>query len=167
MPWIIESEYVIKLGGNYFQNCEHILTYDDEPVFTIKRRENDSRLGVDFEIRDEQGHRVATVRGGNVVQRDVNAYDVHHGAERQRMTEKTTGRVVYEIDKCPDERHVELALTVTMYLPDGFLLKADPDKINVAGMLVTGNVIRGCWAGIAIGECTKSAGIRLEKPRTK
>jgi hypothetical protein len=37
-----------------------------------------------------------------------------------------------------------------MYMPDGFLLKADPTQTNIGGATMIGNVFKNCGAGIAI-----------------
>lgn len=164
MPWEIAENYVVKLGGNIFVNCGQLIAYDDEPLFTVKRRENDLRLGIDFDVFDEGGNRVATVRNGNVVDGDRNAYEMHHGADTHRITDKASGRVICQIDKSPDQPSVELAVSVKMYLPDGFLLEAYPDRLNIGTSMMIDNFMRNCRVGIAIGECSGGAGIRLAKP---
>jgi hypothetical protein len=45
----------------------------------------------------------------------------------------------------------ELDVHVHMYLPNGFLLDAGPDRTNLAGATLIGNVFENCGAGIAIG----------------
>lgn len=167
MPWEIAQDYVVKLGGNYFVNCGQLITYDDEPLFTVKRRESDLRLGIDFDVYDANGSRVATIRNGNVVDGNRDAYEIHHGADRHKITEKSSRRIICQIDKNSEEQRVELAVSVKMYLPDGFLFEAYPDGTNIGASIMIGNVMRNLPVGIAIGDCTRRAGIHLTKPKVR
>jgi hypothetical protein len=148
--WEIEKNFKVKIGGNYFINCNSLISYDDKPLFTLKRRDSDGRLGIDFDIYDKCGKKVATVRRGNVVQGDVNAYEMRHLADCHKIIEKETGRIVAQIDKSPSD--ADLAVSVSMYLPNGFLLQANPDSINIGSLTADGNVFDGCKTGIAIGK---------------
>jgi len=89
---------------------------------------------------------------------------ISHGADYHRIVEKATGRVVCQIDKRPKDPRIELDVCVRLYTPDGFLLEAHPDGINVGASLMIGNLMQGCGTGIAIGDCSGGAGIALHKP---
>lgn len=160
--WKIEKNFKVKVGGNYFINCDSLISYDDNLVFTLKRRDSDGRLGIDFDVYDQAGKKIATIRRGNVVQGDVNAYEIKHLADSHKVIEKATGRIIVQIDKRPPD--VDLAVSVNMYLPNGFLLQATPDSINVGSTTMVGNVFDGCKTGIAIGKSSAGTGICLQKP---
>ncbi len=157
--WEIEKNFKAKIGGSYFINCESLISYHGKPLFTLKRRESDGRLGIDFDVYDKQGKKVATIRRGNVVEGDTSAYGIDYGADCHKVTEKTTGRVIVHIDKNPPD--ADIAVSVNMYLPDGFLLQATPYSINIGSSTMIGNIFAGCKAGIAIGESPGGAGICL------
>lgn len=159
--WEIVKNVKVKVGGNYFVNCESLISYRDKPLFTLKRRDSDGRLGIDFDVYDKQGKKVATIRRGNVVEGDTSAYDIEHGADCHKVTEKTTGRVIVQVDKKPPS--VDIAVSVNMYLPNGFLLEATPDTINIGSLKIVGNTY-SCKTGIAIGVSEGGAGIRLATP---
>jgi len=165
MPWEVPENYVVKIGGNYFANCGRLITYDDKPLFDLKRRASDGRLGIDFDVYDKDGAKVATIRNGNVVDGNKEAYLVSHGANCHSIIEKATGRVICQIDKHPKEPHVELDVSVQMFTPDGFLLEAYPDRINVGGATMIRELMQGYKTGIAIGNCSGGAGIALPKPQ--
>ena len=148
--WEIEQNFKAKIGGSYFINCESLISYHGKPVFTVKRRESDGRLGIDFDVYDQNGKKVATVRHGNVVEGDASAYEISHGADCHKVTEKTTGRIIVQIDKKPPD--ADIAVSVNMYLPDGFLLKATPDSINIGSLTTVGCTFENLKTGIAIGE---------------
>lgn len=83
-----------------------------------------------------------------MVQGDENAYEINHFADCDRVTEKSTGRVIVEVDKKPPD--ADIALSVSMYLPDGFLLEATPKSINIGSLKFGGNRIINCGTGIAL-----------------
>lgn len=159
--WEIDKNFKVKLGGNFFINCESLISYDDNPLFTLKRRDSDGRLGIDFDVYDQNCQKVATIRRGNVVQGDTSAYEISHGANCHKVTEKASGKVMVQIDK--NLRDADLAVSVNMYLPDGFLLKATPDSINIGSTTMVGNIFSNCRTGIAIGETAGGAGICLAR----
>ncbi|MBA7709535.1 hypothetical protein ES703_118454 [subsurface metagenome] len=148
--WEIERNFKAKIGGNYFINCESLISYQGKPLFTVKRRESDGRLGIDFDVYDKDGHKVATIRRGNVVEGNAKAYEIAHGANQHKVIEKATGRVIVQIDKNPPD--ADIAVSVNMYLPDGFLLEATPDAINIGSSKMIGNILEGCKTGIAVGD---------------
>jgi len=162
--WEIEKNFKVKIGGNYFVNCESLISYDDEPLFTLKRRDSDGRLGIDFDVYDSKGNKIATIRRGNVVQGDIDAYEISHLSDCHKVIEKASGRVIVQIDKNPPD--AELAVSVNMYLPNGYLFEATPDNINIKSNILTNNLFSNP-IGITIGESSKSAGVKLEKPEVK
>ena len=68
--WYVEDECKIKLGGNTYINVPNIIVYRGEPLFKISRSERSNLLGIDFDIFDKNGERIATVRRGRIVQGD-------------------------------------------------------------------------------------------------
>jgi len=160
--WEIEKNFKAKIGGNYFINCESLISYDGKPLFTVKRREPDGRLGIDFDVYDKNSQKVATIRHGNVVHGNVGVYEIRHGADCHKVMEKATGRIIVQIDK--NQPDADIAVSVNMYLPNGFLLKATPDSINIGSSEMVGNTIADYKSGIAIGKSGGDAGICLEIP---
>ena len=160
--WEILKNFKIKLGGNYFINCESLISYDNQPVFRrIERRDTDGKLGLDFDVYDDKGQKIATIRRGNVVQGNTSAYEIKHLANCDKVIEKSTERIIVEINKqVPD---ADIAVSVHMYLPNGFLLEATPDRINVGTLTMKGSTVSNCKIGIAIGRSTGGAGIGLKK----
>jgi hypothetical protein len=73
--WKLEDKFRVKIGGNYYIDTPNIVVYRGTPLFTMKRRENDFLLGIDFDIHDKTGARIATVRNGNVVQGNESDYE--------------------------------------------------------------------------------------------
>ena len=118
----------------------------------MKRRESDLLLGIDFDIYDRSGARVATVRKGNVVQGNENDYEIKRLADRYIVTERTTKKVICDIrKKLEAEAGVELEVAVKLYTPSGFLFEATPTHTNLPGnIVIVNNVIENAHTAIAI-----------------
>ena len=158
--WEIAKNFKVKIGGNYFIDCGCLISYNDECLFTIKRRESDGSLGIDFDVYDESGKKVATIRNSNVVDGDPKAYEISHEATCKKVVEKSTGRLIVQVDKNPTD--ADLVVTARLHLPGtGFLLEATPDGLNAGTCKFTGNTFSNLAIGIAIGECTGGAGVRI------
>jgi len=177
MPWDIPGLYAVKIGGNYFVNCETLIAFEDVPLFTVTRRESDGRLGIDFDVYGNTGDKLAVIRRGNIVDGDTSAFDIRHGPDCHEMFFKGEDRRLCRIDKSPgpvvvragNQEHtlpLELAVSVTTYLPNGFLMEATAERTNLQGVTMIGNVLGACRFGIAINGTVSGAGIRLNAPAT-
>ena len=63
----LEDKFRVILGGNTYINTPNLVVFKGKPLFTIKRS-SDGLLGIDFDIFDKGGNRVAAVRNGIIVQ---------------------------------------------------------------------------------------------------
>ncbi len=147
--WKIENEFSVKLGGNTYINTPNLVVYKGTPLFQIKRSESEGILGIDFDIFDAAGKRVATVRNGIVVEGDSQNYQIESGHEEYKVTEKKTGRLITSI-KRRGVADAELEVSVNLYTPDGFLFDATPNETNIGGAMLRGNTIKDCAVGIGI-----------------
>ena len=147
--WKVETEFAVRLGGNTYINTPNLIVYKGTPVFRI-RRSDDGTLGIDFDVFDEKGQRVATFAKGVVVQGDEANYKIDSGHETYSVTERSSSRVVARVQR-RGVQGAELDVHVHMYLPNGFLLDAGPQATNLGGATLIGNVFKNCGAGIAIG----------------
>jgi len=148
--WKVENEFSIRLGGNTYINTPDLIVFQGKSIFQIRRSDEDGMLGIDFEVFDAHGKRVAIFKKGIVVQGDKENYIIDSGHETYSVTEKSTGRVVARVQR-RGVKDAGLDVQVHMYLPNGFLLDAGPQTINLGGIKMTGNVFKNCGAGIAIG----------------
>lgn len=163
--WEVAERFKVKLGGNYFINCKSLISCNDEWLFRLYRRDSDGHLGIDFDVYDSSGNKIATVRNSNVVDGDPSAYRIAHGATQKTITEAASGRVIVKIDKEPPD--AELAVSVDMFLPNsGFRLIADEGSIQIPGFMSKGSVFANVDCGIAIGG-SRRAGVRLQLPRER
>ena len=148
--WNVEKEFAVKLGGNTYINTPNLVVYKNEPLFKIRRSDEDGMLGIDFDVFDSKGNRVATFRKGVVVQGDNKNYEITSSHTEYTVTEKSSGHVIANV-KRRDVKGAELEVSVRLYTPDGFLFDATPTETNVGGVKMIGNVIKNCGAGIVVG----------------
>jgi hypothetical protein len=148
--WKIEPKAKVKLGGNYYIDVEHLVDYRGTSLFTVKRRESDGLLGIDFDVYDPKGKKVATVRRGTIVDGDADAYEITHDAHHYTVTEKKSGRVVCDIRRREHAKDAEIEVAVDLYTPDGFHFQATPEQTNIGGAQISGCTTANCTVGIAI-----------------
>jgi hypothetical protein len=151
MPWKMEERFRVVLGGNTYINTHTLIAYKGEPLFTIKRRDSDQILGIDFDIFDQSGKRAATVRNGNVVQGNEVDYKIIRDADHYRVIHRETNRVICDIRKKGEAKAAELEVSVDMYTPSGFRFQATPIGTNLPGQnFISGGTFENCGCGIAI-----------------
>lgn len=149
--WYKEDNFTVVIGGNKYINVPNILVYKGVPVFKITRAERTDLLGIDFEIHDSQGNKIATVKNGRIYEGDNERYKVDIQADQYELTDNATGIVICDIRKRSLAEGSELDVNVHLYMRDGFLFEATPESTNVAGVKLIGNTIRNCANGIVIG----------------
>jgi len=150
--WKIEDKFKVIIGGNTYIDIPNLVVYKNQPLFTIKRRESDGLLGVDIDVFDKGGERVATVRGGNIVQGNKEDYEIRSEMHHHSVIEKTSGRVICDIRRKTEAPDAELEISVLLYTPDGFLFEATPEKTNLRGVRMVDCTIEKCDYGIVIHE---------------
>jgi hypothetical protein len=148
--WEVETRFAVRLGGNTYINTPNLIVYKGTPIFRIRRSDQDAMLGIDFDVLDAKGQRVATFAKGVVVQGDRANYQIESGHGVYSVTERSSGRVVAHVQR-RDAKGAELDVHVRLYMPDGFLLDAGPQSTNISGNQITGNIIADKVAGIVIG----------------
>jgi len=162
--WYAEDEFSVTIGGNTFVNVPDILVYEGKSVFSIRRSERDGLLGIDFDIRDRDGVKVATVKKGNIYEGDESRYTVETEKDRYTLTEKESGRVICDIRKRPEAKGVELEVSVELYMEDGVPFKATPGGIDLQGrrahVMMSGSTIRGFPKGIVVEKGAVRVGSR-------
>ena len=148
--WKVEKQFAIRLGGNTYIDTPNLIVYQGKSIFQVRRSEEDGMLGIDFEVFDSKGQRIATFKKGIVVQGDKESYTVESGHDTYAVTEKSSGRTIARVQR-RGVQGAEMDVQVHMYLPNGFLLDAGPQSTNLGGMTMTGNTFRSCGAGVVIG----------------
>ena len=147
--WKMETEFTVKLGGNTYINTPNLIVYKGTPVFKILRSEQTGRVGIDFDVYDSKGARVATIARGIIVQGDTANYTITKGNEEYTVKENSTNRQIVSV-KRRGVQGAELEVSVDLYMPSGFHLNATPTHTNIGGMTVSGCNFQNCEAAIAV-----------------
>ncbi len=148
--WAVTKSFKVKLGGNTYIDCGSLIDFRHTPLFTLKRRDEDGLLGIDFDIYDAAGKKVATVRRGTIVHGNAADYEFTHGAHHYVVKEKKTGRTICDIKRAGNAVDSELAVSVDMYTPTGFHLVASQGKTNIGGITMSGCTMAGCGVGVSV-----------------
>lgn len=147
--WKMEKEFVVKLGGVTYINTPNLIVCKGQSLFRIRRSENEGILGIDFDMYDSKGAKVATVANAIVVQGDKTKYTITTGHDEYTVKENSTGRLIASI-KRRGVQGAELEVSVDLYTPSGFHLMATPTKTNIGNLTLGVGVIKDCGAGIVI-----------------
>jgi len=148
--WHVPQSFKVKLGGNFYIDCDSLIDFHGSPLFTLKRREEDGLLGIDFDIYDSKKKKVATVRRGTIVDGDRETYEIAHGAHHYVVREKKTERLICEIKRADQAVDSELEVSVDMFTPSGFHLVAGPEQTNIGRGVFSGCTIAKCRIGISV-----------------
>ena len=144
--WLREDRYKIRLGGNIFLNVQTLIAYDNKPIFEIRRREEDGRLGVDCSIYDSDGSKIASVHRNNVHLTGSGQFELTRSLGRITLRNKKSQANLAEIVI----GGYVLDVSLRTYLPNGQLLDLGPKGSTLPGLLMAGSEIRNFRVGIAI-----------------
>ncbi len=147
--WVVPDQFKVRIGGNLYQNVPNLVVYKEENLFRLERSVSDGILGVDFDIYNGQGKKVATIRHSIVVSGDEQNYEITTGHAEYSIKELSTDRIITTI-KRRDVSEADLDVSVELYTKDGFLFNATPTLTNIGGLKVYGNIISNRPYGINI-----------------
>ena len=149
--WYKEDNFKVKIGGNYYIDTPNIIVYKGESIFSIVRAERSDLLGINFEIYDKRGEKIASVKQGRIYKGNADLYEIISEKDRYTLIEKATDKTICDIKKRELAGESELEVTVNLYTKDGFLIEATPTKTNIATNSIKGSTFTNCGAGIAVG----------------
>jgi hypothetical protein len=148
--WEVETNFRVRLGGNTYINTPTLVAFRKEPLFSLRRHDETGYLGIDFEIYDAQGQKIATVRRNEIYYGDKERYQIDGSLNRYVFSERESGLVVCDIKKRQDAHPAELDVSVHLYTPSGFLFDATPEQTNLGGIQLRDNVFQGMGVAISV-----------------
>ena len=148
--WLKEREFKIRLGGNTYINVPTLIAFKDEPLFTVYRQEESGQVGIDCEVYDANGRKIASVRRNNIYIGDAQSFEVTRSDDRISLTDKQTGSILADVRKHSQALPAELDVAVRTYAPDGSLLDLTPDYSNIRTNVFVGCTIENCPVGIGL-----------------
>ena len=135
MPWNIEENFVVVLGGNTFTNTPNLIVYRGASIFRIERNVDSGYLGISFRIYDETGTKLATIGQNrlfdNKKYKGDKSVSLEGSVHDYLVRELPSGRIICNIRQKEAAAPAELDVSVSLYMPDGCLLEADPNSINL------------------------------------
>ncbi len=152
MPWKVEENFIVVLGGNTFVNTPNLIMYRGESIFTIERNVDSGYSGISFRIFDETGVKFATIGQNRLFEnrkyKGPKSVILEGSVHDYIIKERPSDRVICNIKQKVAAKPAELDVSVSLYMPDGFLFEADPNSIN----LPMNNQISNCaFSGLGCG----------------
>jgi hypothetical protein len=148
--WLKEKEFRIRLGGQIFVNVPVLIQFNGESLFTVRRHEETGEIGIDCDVYDQAGGKIASIRRNNMYPGDLATYEVERSEDRITLRDVKTRTVLAQVRKHGEALPLELDVSVRTYLPDGRLLDAGPELCTIPGLFMVGNTIENGPVGIAI-----------------
>ena len=150
--WKVPQHFKVRVGGNTFVDCPTILEYKGQSLFDLKRSDSDGFLGINFNLFNAGGARLATIRNGNFVGKVPSGYKITSSHDHYSLIEEATSRVVCDIRRREQaDGGAELDVSARMYTHDGTLLELTPSETNIESIKISGCEIRDCPVAISIG----------------
>ncbi len=142
----------VNLGSNIINDCDAALIVNGTEVFRLRERASDGRLICDFDLRNENGDRIAKIAKDRVV----------HAAEGYRMhdlpkecyVEDQNGKVVARVQ---ETGYDEITVTGDFWI-EGHHVLITNDALVSGGVTMSGNIINGFGKAISIDPNSFSIG---------
>jgi|SRR5215831_3503613 len=151
--WEVTEHYRVRLGGNTYIDNGTLVEYKGESLFNLRRHDN-GYLGIDFDIYNAEGHKIATVRRNELYldskMKDRERFKIDGSANRYTLTDTKNDQVICDIKRREDAQPSELDVAVHLYTKDGFLFDATPEQTNLGGNSIRNSVISNNPVGIGI-----------------
>lgn len=149
--WQVPEHYNVIIGGCTITDCTKLVEYKGKRLFSLYRSDNNGFLGIDFDLYDALGTKLATIRHSQFVgNKEPKGYKLDGGPDHYVLIEEGTGRLVCELklrNQAPGQAEIEV--TGEMYMPDGELLHLTPTELTFKNMTLS-NVTIEKTGGFAI-----------------
>jgi hypothetical protein len=126
------NDISLKIGGNYFINCERTIVYGDHSILNIVGDDQTGRR-VNFDIFSSLGTLDASLADGSFSGPNAKYYTANRFEDGFDVIDSRDGRVVLKIlsvDNIKMNRN-DLHVWADFYLPDRSRFQCTPDKSNV------------------------------------
>ena len=147
-----ETVCAVKIGSNYYINCQQIITFKNQPVLTITNS-TDNSIKINFDVFSTSGKKVATVKEGKLIEGNKDLYIIKSTDKEFSFIEKSTNRIICFVKKTNDTKNkrCELQVSADMYMPSGFYFQCTPETTNVPSLnYMTGSTFDNMGAAITL-----------------
>ncbi len=128
----------ILLGNNTITNCEAALVVNGVEVLRIRERSGDGQLVVDFDVRAEDGTRLAKVAKNNVVHA-APGYKVVHAPSESYVVQPDTDTVIAKVEELSSGT---IRITGEFWI-DGYHVSITPGKLVAGTTTISGTTVDG------------------------
>jgi hypothetical protein len=154
--WKIAKRFKVRFGSFVFENVPQILVYENTPIITLVRDDNTGYLGIDGEVRDPFGERIAVVKHNQVypVRGHEKDYTETRTADHFTVLPNNFNAPVLDIRIRQAAKPLELDVSAYVFLPNGFWMNASPDQIMTSSKFIfsSGFTVKDADRGIVILE---------------
>ncbi len=134
----------VLLGSNVINDCDAALVVNNEEVFRLRERLGDGRLICDFDVRDQDGNRLAKIAHNNVVYA-AEGYEVKN-LEKESYIQGPSGEII----ACVEEVDLDTIRITGRFCIEGHMVTINEKELVSGGLTVSGNMIGGFKKAIAI-----------------
>lgn len=134
----------VNLGSNIINDCDAALVVNGVEVFRLRERNSDGRLVCDFDLRKENGDRIAKI-AKNRVAYAAEGYEMHD-LPKECYIQGPNNSIVARVNEAGYD---EITITGDFWVEGHHVLVTD-DALVSGGVTVSGNVISGYGKAISI-----------------
>jgi hypothetical protein len=133
------------LGDNEIIDCDAALFLEGEEVLRLRDRLKDGQLVVDFDLRAENGTRIAKI-SKSYDAHVVEGYEHRRGPNWAEVVERSTGRIVARVDATS----LDTVRVVGTFNVRGFKVVIAEDCLVSGGNVISRNTVNGLKRAIAL-----------------
>jgi hypothetical protein len=131
MIWNPESTYTAKIGGLIFRNVTQPIVYGGRSLFSFTRASTTGRLGVSFDLFQQDQAPIASIIHSEVTLYNATDYAVLRGFKRMAVIEKSSGRVWCDIREPHRPAEYELEVSCVLITDTGYPIFLHPDRTKL------------------------------------
>ena len=135
----------IDLGSNKIIDCDAVLFVNGQEVFRLRSRDSDGRLVCDFDLRSEDGERIAKIAKNHIIVKGKDGFSYYTG-EMESPVKDSNGNMIARVQEIGLEH---IAITGDFWI-DGLHVRITDDALEIGGNLFVGNTISGFRKAIVI-----------------
>jgi hypothetical protein len=124
------GNYIARIGGIIYKNVEDPIIFNGASLLGLTRNTSDGELGVNLDLKDESGNKIAAITDGNVSEIDSEKYTIIEGQDRFAVVEKASGRTWADIRRRISDEIYELDVSC-LFIRAGFPVILHPNRTKI------------------------------------
>lgn len=128
----VPENFTTRLGGNLYRNTPNLIVCKDEPILRVEREPKTGEVQVDLAIFDAKGREKALIEANSIARGDEDEFDVLMTEQSFTVREVETERTICSLQRCSDNKSMDVDVFVLMHAPDGFFIHANPAQSNLS-----------------------------------